>query len=186
MIAHSKPLPVRRLRAEHGIFQCRDRRLNSGSQATCTRTALQPIICMKIRRLTPVVDPPIFARLSLCKGACHTSITVSDGRWQICDNPSGVGVTARADVRPCRDDCDSVPTRHKTSWMISNNKVSLGCQSSLDCRLPSPGESLKCIAQASFEAAVGASNALTTFLPSVCRAHAEFHKSNYSSRVQTQ
>ena len=186
MIAHSRPLPAPRAWAAHGTHQTRARCLNLGPQAASRWTALQPIICMKIRRLTPVVDPPIFARLRLCKGACHTSITVSDGRWQICDNPGGVGVTARADVTSCKDGYDRQPTRHKTSWMTSNNKVSLGCRSALDSRLPSPGESLKCIAQASFEAAVGASNAATIFLPSVCPAHAEFHKSNYSSRVQTQ
>ena len=139
MIAPSKPLPAPRLRAQHRIRQSRVRRLNSGSPAACTWTARQPNICMKIRRLTPVVDPPIFARLALRKGACHTSITVSDGRWQICDNPSGVGLAARTDVRSCKDDCDSEPTRHKTSWMTSNNKVSLGCRSALDNRLPSPG-----------------------------------------------
>lgn len=185
MIAHSSSLPAPRLRAQHCIRQSRVRRLNSGSRAACAWTALQPNICMKIRRLTPVVGPPIFARLWSRKGAWHTSITGSDGRWQICDNPGGVGVTARADVRSCKDGCDSEPTRHKMSWMVSNNKVSLGCRSSLDSRLPSPGET-KMRSPSFIRSAVGASNAPTTSLPFVCRPHAEFHKSNYSSRVQTQ
>ena len=143
MIADSQPRPARSV-----YRRCGNRTGCPATRRACppgalARHARRLNICMKIRRLTPVALPPIFARLSSRGGACLTSITVSDGRCQICDNPGGVGVTAHAVRASCKDDFDDERTRQPTPWMISNNKVLLGCRSYSDSTLPGPGESIK-------------------------------------------